>query len=209
MASSRSPRLVLASASATRLRALRSAGIDPEVAISGVDEDFEGSEDVDTASLVVALARKKATAVAGRYRQCLVLGCDSLLDVDGSALGKPASAAEAIDIWHRLSGSHATLFTGHCLIDTRTGRQVSRVAATSVRFGTPSGAELDAYVASGEPLVVAGAFTIDGLGAPFVDGLEGDPSNVLGLSLPLLRKMLAEVGVAITDLWRPRPDPGA
>ena len=140
-------------------------------------------------------------------RQCpgaLVLACDSLLDLDGSSLGKPASPEEATDIWRRLSGNHGVLHTGHCLIDTRTDRRLSRLASTVVRFGTPTAAEIAAYVASGEPMAVAGAFTIDGRAGPFVDGIEGDPSNVLGLSLPLFRLMLDEFGVSVTDLWKVR-----
>jgi septum formation protein len=199
MSSTPSPRLILASGSAARLRVLRDAGFDPEIVVSGVDEDFEG---IDTARAVVLLAERKATAVASDRPSGLVLGCDSLLDLDGVALGKPASTAQVIDMWRILSGQQARLFTGHCLIDTGTGQQVSEVASTLVRFGSPSEAEINGYAASGEPLALAGAFSIDGLGAPFVDGIEGDASNVLGLSLPLLRRMLAALGVTITELWR-------
>jgi septum formation protein len=132
-----------------------------------------------------------------------------MLDLDGVALGKPASAEEAVDMWRRLSGSHARLHTGHCLIDTRSGVRLSRLATTLVRFGEPSRAEVDAYVASGEPLALAGAFSIDGLAAPFVEGIEGDPTNVLGLSLPLFRRMLNELGLSITELWRHTDAAGA
>jgi septum formation protein len=191
--------LVLASGSAGRLRVLRAAGIDPEVVVSGVDETADA--DLDTAALVGVLAERKAAAVAARRPGALVLGCDSMLDLDGKAFGKPASARHAVDMWRRLSGRQATLYTGHCLIDAR-GRRVRNVAATVVRFGTPGDAEIAAYVASGEPMALAGAFSIDGRGAPFVDGIDGDPGNVIGLCLPLLRRMLADLGVAITDLWR-------
>jgi septum formation protein len=150
----------------------------------------------------VTLADRKGSAVSARFPESLVLACDSLLDHRGEALGKPSTPAEATDMWRRLSGSHGTLHTGHCLIDTRTDRRVLRLASTLVRFGRPSEAELSAYVASGEPMALAGAFSIDGLAAPFVEGIDGDASNVLGLSLPLVRNMLNEVGVAITDLWR-------
>lgn len=191
-------RLVLASGSATRLRVLRDAGIEPTVAVSGVDEDCAG---LATSEAVVTLAVRKAVAVAGRFPDALVLGCDSLLDVDGDALGKPASAEEAAACCRRLSGRRATLYTGHCLVDTGSGRQETAVDATVVRFGRLSDGEIDAYVATGEPLTMAGSFSLEGFGAPFVDGIDGSASNVLGVSLPVLRRMLARHGVAITDLW--------
>jgi septum formation protein len=170
--------------------------------VSGVNEDVE---ETDTSSAVMVLAERKAHFVASLRRSGLIVGCDSMLDLDGTAMGKPASEAEVVEMWRLLSGRDAQLFTGHCLIDAETGQQVSRVANTLVRFGNPSEAEIAAYAASGEPLAMAGAFSIEGLGAPFVDGIEGDPSNVLGLSLPLLRRMLADLGVTMTDLWRNRP----
>jgi septum formation protein len=131
----------------------------------------------------------------------LVVGCDSVLELDGRALGKPKDAADATARWQAMRGRSGVLQTGHCVIDTATGRQVSRTASTTVRFGTPDDAEIAAYVASGEPLHVAGAFTLDGRSAPFVEGVDGDPGNVIGLSLPLLRRLLAELDVRITDLW--------
>jgi septum formation protein len=161
--------------------------------------------ELDTARAVITLAERKAGAVAARRPGALVLGCDSLLELDGAALGKPSAREEALEMWHRLSAREATLHTGHCLVDTSRGRRVSGSARTLVRFGAPSQAELTAYVETGEPLAVAGAFTIEGYGAPFIDGIDGDPSNVLGLSLPLLRRMLAEIGITITDLWRKPP----
>jgi septum formation protein len=194
------PALVLASSSAARLRVLRGAGLDPEVVVSGVDET--NHDGLDTARLVADLAGRKAAAVAALRPDALVLGCDSLLDLDGTALGKPPTADQAASLWRSLAGRSAVLYTGHCLIHGGTSQRAQAVAATTVRFGRPDEAEIAAYIATGEPLAVAGAFTIDGYGAPFVDGIDGDPSNVLGLSLPLLRRMLAELGVAITDLWR-------
>ena len=192
------PALVLASGSAGRLRVLRDAGIDARVVVSGVDETT--GDGLDTAVAVAILAERKATAVAGRCPGALVLGCDSLLELDRVTFGKPASAGQAAEVWRRLSGREATLFTGQCLV-AGDGRRVREVARAAVRFGTPSEAELAAYVASGEPMTMAGGFSIEGLGAPFVDSIDGDPGTVIGLSLPLLRRMLAQIGVAITDLW--------
>ena len=194
---------MLASRSPARLRVLRDAGIDPEVVVSGLEETAEAG--LDPAALVTVLAERKADAVAARRPDALVLGCDSMLDLDGAALGKPDSAEQAMAMWGRLSGREAMLRTGHCLIDGPAGRRALGMASTLVRFGTPTPAELAGYVASGEPLTMAGAFSIDGRGAPFVEGIDGDPSNVIGLSLPLLRRMLAELGHSITELWRPQP----
>jgi septum formation protein len=194
------PALVLASGSPGRLRILRAAGIDAEVVVSGVDE--ANPDHLPTAKLVDALAERKAAAVARLRPGWLVLGCDSMLDLDGAAIGKPGSACEVAQMWRQLAGRTGTLYTGHRLIAGTTGQQVSGVAATTIRFGSPTDAEIAAYAATDEPLSLAGAFSIDGLAAPFVDGIDGDPSNVIGLSLPLLRRLLAAVGIAITDLWR-------
>jgi septum formation protein len=181
------------------LRLLRDAGFDPEVVVSGVDESSVADD--DAWSLVQQLAVLKARAVAEPLDDAIVVGCDSMLLFDGDVLGKPATPAEATERWCRMRGNTGVLLTGHCVIDTTTGRSAQGVADTVVRFGHPSDAEIAAYVASGEPLRVAGAFTLDGRSAPFIDGVEGDASNVIGLSLPLFRQLLSELGVQITELW--------
>jgi septum formation protein len=196
-------RIVLASASPARLGVLRAAGLDPEVVVSGVDETaFTAATPTELAGL---LATAKAVAVASGQTDGLVIGCDSLLDLDGRALGKPGSASEAAACWREMSGRVGTLVTGHCVINAATGQRAAAVAATRVRFGTPSQEEIAAYIASGEPLAVAGAFTLDGRGGWFVDGIDGDHGTVLGVSLPLLRRLLADLGVSVTSLWTSSP----
>jgi len=178
---------------------LRGAGLDPEVTVSGVDEDAYSAE--TTAELVAKLAAAKATAVASPVGTGLVIGCDSMLDLEGRAYGKPADGAEAAALWHEMSGKSGTLYTGHCVIDAATGKRAEAVAATTVRFGTPTDAEISAYVATGEPLSMAGGFTIEGLGGWFVDSIDGDHNNVIGISIPLLRRLFADLGVTIPALW--------
>lgn len=152
--------------------------------------------------LALVLAEAKAAAVAtGLTGGELVIGCDSVLELDGQALGKPADPAEARRRWQAMRGRSGVLQTGHCVIDTANGRRASATASTTVHFGAPDDAEIEAYVASGEPLHVAGAFTLDGRSAPFITGIEGDHGNVIGLSLPLLRSLLGELDLRITDLW--------
>lgn len=194
-------RLVLASQSPARLGLLRQAGLAPEVVVSGVDEDALTAATPEELARVLAEAKAVAVAARPEAAGALVVGCDSVLELDGRPLGKPADAEDATARWKSMRGRSGILRTGHCVIDTATGRQVSATASTTVRFGEPSDAEVAAYVASGEPLYVAGAFTLDGRSAPFIDGIDGDPGNVIGLSLPLFRRLLADLGVAITDLW--------
>jgi septum formation protein len=198
-------RLVLASASPARLATLRSAGIGPEVVVSGVDESQVRT--ADPARLAVELAQLKARTVAAELADAWVIGCDSVLELGGEVHGKPADAEEARARWRVMRGGSGVLHTGHCLVDTVSGQAVARSADTVVHFAEPSDEEIDAYIASGEPLQVAGAFTIDGLGGAFVRGIEGDPHTVVGIGLPLLRDMFAELGVRWTDLWTRFPHP--
>jgi septum formation protein len=201
MSSSR--RLVLASQSPARLQLMRQAGLNPEVVVSGVDETTISAPRV--AELVALLAAAKTAAVAANETDALVVGADSLLEFRGKPLGKPEDAADARLRWQRMSGRSGVLHTGQAVFDVRDGAVTQRdvgVSSTVVHFASPTPAELDAYLATGEPLAVAGAFTLDGLGAPFVRRVEGDPSAVIGLSLPLLRTQLAKLGTPLTELWR-------
>ncbi|MEE6283091.1 Maf family protein [Georgenia sp. MJ170] len=205
-------RLVLASASPARLATLRSAGIDPTVSVSDVDEPAVLAREtahrpLPAAEQVLVLARAKARDVAAQATGDLVLGCDSMLELDGAVHGKPDDAATAVSRWRAMRGRSGVLHSGHWLVDLRAGREgpalreVGASSATVVHFADLSDAEIDAYVATGEPLAVAGAFTIDGLGGPFVERIEGDHHGVVGVSLPLLRTLLGELDVTITDLW--------
>lgn len=224
-----SPRLLLASASPARRATLVRAGVDPLVAVSSVDEDAalaaarERFGDLEPADAVLVLAQAKVEDVARRLlddpeldvpgwdgEDLLLLGCDSMLELDGQILGKPADADDAVARWAAMRGRSGVLHTGHWLVDDRpsgadgpgTGGTLGATASTVVHFADVSDAEVAAYVATGEPLLVAGAFTVDGLGGPFVERIEGDHHNVVGLSLPLLRHLLGEVGLTLPDLWR-------
>lgn len=214
-------RVVLGSASAGRLAVLRKAGIDPVVQVSEVDEDaiISALGDAPPATVVGALATAKARRVAESLdapsaADAVVIGCDSMLELAGRLSGKPGSADAARRQWDAMAGRSGILHTGHCLlrvIDGAVVGQVDEVGSTTVHFGSPGAADLDAYVASGEPLWVAGAFTLDGLGGWFIDRIEGDPANVIGLSLPLLRTMLARLDLNVAGLWAantPGPEAG-
>ncbi|GAA4398262.1 Maf family protein [Fodinibacter luteus] len=232
------PALLLASASPARRSTLRAAGVEALVHVSSVDEDavVAAAEArygaLAAPDVVLLLARAKADDVVGALRaeevaagedgaagpavvdldvdvDVLVLGCDSVLELDGEVHGKPVDAAEAVERWRRMRGRTGVLHTGHWLVDARhpddggTGGMVGGTASTTVHFADLDDAEVEAYVATGEPLRVAGAFTIDGLGGPYVAGIEGDPSNVIGVSLPLLRELVRELGLAWHDLRHP------
>ncbi|SPM32606.1 Predicted house-cleaning NTP pyrophosphatase, Maf/HAM1 superfamily, partial [Mycobacterium rhizamassiliense] len=210
-------RVVLGSASTGRRTVLRQAGIDPLVAVSGVDEDRlieELGPQAPPDEVVCALARAKAAQVAGELdpgvaADCVVIGCDSMLYLDGRLCGKPGSADAAVRQWHLMRGRSGQLHTGHCLlrlVDGAVTHSEVQSGCTTVHFGNPTDADLSAYVASGEPLGVAGGFTLDGLGGWFIDRIEGHPSNVIGLSLPLLRGMLERIGLSINALWAAGPD---
>lgn len=215
--------IVLASKSSGRLATLRAAGIEPQVAVSEVDERAVEQQvrstqpDCGPQVVVQALALAKAQAVArqlGRSGQgCeqwrYVVGCDSMLLIDGQLVGKPASADDAVERWRCMRGRSATLFTGHAVIALSPTKgyspdspQVQGVSRAVINFAKVSDKEIAAYVASGEPMYCAGAFTIDGLGGAFIESIEGDPHGVVGLSLPLLRRLLAQLGVTWTDLWQ-------
>ncbi len=206
-------RLVLASASPARLRTLQHAGVEPTVIVSSVDEDAVVADALDRYGLLepahvsLVLARAKAEAVAfGEHVGDLVLGCDSVLEFDGQVHGKPVDADEAIERWHRMRGRSGVLHTGHWIVDQRPAAQggsqatLGSTASTTVHFAKLTDEEIRDYVATGEPLRVAGAFTIDGLGGAFVTGLEGDHHNVVGISLPLLRELLDDIGVGWFDI---------
>lgn len=191
-------RVILASASPARLTTLQAAGINPEVVVSGVDEDQITS--TDAANLAAALAQLKCRAVAESVESDdLVIGCDSVLAFEGEILGKPVDAQEASGRWRRMRGRSGVLHTGHCV--RRGAAEFIDTASTTVHFADISDKEIEAYVATGEPLHVAGAFTIDGLGGAFITGIEGDHHNVVGISLPLLRTLLADLDITWTDLW--------
>jgi len=209
-------RMVLGSASPGRLKVLRQAGVDPLVVVSGVDEDLIAERlgpDAPPGEVVSALALAKAEQVVGHLdsavaTDCVVIGCDSMLHIDGRLCGKPSSVADARRQWQSMAGRAGQLHTGHCLIrllDHEIVHTGTETSITTVHFGTPSPDDLDAYLASGESLHVAGGFTLDGLGGWFIDGVDGDPSAVVGISLPLTRSLLHRAGLSIAALWTANP----
>lgn len=206
-------RVVLGSASAGRLRVLRQAGIEPLVVVSDVDEDAliaSIDEETPPEAVVLKLANAKAVSVAAQLppdvaSDCVVLGCDSMLYLDGSLRGKPGSEEAALEQWLSMAGSTGHLLTGHALLRIADGviaHTEGETGSTTVHFGEPEASELAAYLRTGEPVQVAGAFTLDGFGGWFIDRIEGDPSNVIGLSLPLVRRLVDAAGVSVTDLWQ-------
>ena len=205
-------RVVLASASPARKAVLRAAGLDPLVEVADVDEDalLAAMPQASPAEKVTQLAAAKATTVArrigGAHPDAVVIGCDSMLDVGGELVGKPGDPETARRRWKAMAGGTGDLVTGHAVLrlaESEIDRVAEGHAVTTVSFADLSEAELEAYLATGEPLAVAGAFTLDGMGGWFVEGIDGDPSNVIGISLPLVRRLLAGVGVRVTDLWEP------
>jgi septum formation protein len=202
-------RLVLASASPARSRLLTASGIPHSTLVSGVDENAVIATLPPTSTptdIAQALAQVKAQTAAQYLdrndpRRTYVVGCDSVLDLDGRPLGKPFDLADAARRWQVMRGRTGALRTGHTVIDLQANVWVNAVETTVVRFGTPDDDEVLAYLATGEPLNVAGGFTLDALSGPFIDGIDGDPSNVVGLSLPLLRTLMRQLGVRWTDLW--------
>ena len=205
-------RVVLASASPARRTVLRAAGVDPLVEVADVDEEalLAAMPTASPAEKVTQLAAAKATTVARRigavHPDAVLIGCDSMLQIGGELVGKPGEADTARRRWKAMAGGTGELVTGHAVLRLAEG-EIDRVAeghaVTTVRFAEPSDEELEAYLATGEPVAVAGAFTLDGKGGWFVEGIDGDPSNVIGISLPLVRRLLAGVGVRVTDLWGP------
>lgn len=195
------PAIVLASASPSRQRLLTSVGITPTIVVSGVDEEDPAYSQLSPRELVVALAIVKAHTVKEKIDYpALIIGCDSTFEFEGESLGKPLTAENAISRAKKLSGKSGVLHTGHCFIDTDKGIEISDVVSTQVHFAKLSDEEIEGYVATGEPLNVAGGFTLDGLSAPFIAGIEGDPSNVIGLSLPLFRNAINSLGYSWFEL---------
>ena len=199
-------RLILASASPSRFRLLQSAGISPQVLVSGVDEESPEITALQPSEMVIALAILKAHTVKEMApANSLILGCDSTFEYNGQSLGKPESKENAIARCKLLSGKYGYLHTGHCLIDLMQGIEITERSSARVQFAQMSDDEIEDYVNSGEPLNLAGGFSLDGLSAPFITSIEGDPSGIVGLSLPLLRKMIISLGYSWPDVKNANP----
>ena len=189
------PQIVLASQSTSRLRLLEGAGISPLVRISNVDEETDFFNAMTPADMVIALAVTKAHTVREQIDfPAIIIGCDSTFDVDGVSFGKPGSAEIAKERALAISGRSGLLHTGHCVIDTEQGREIVDRVTTKVTFSKMSSEEIDDYIASGEPLQVAGGFTLDGFGSPFIPVIEGDYTNVVGISMPFIRSAMSQLG---------------
>jgi septum formation protein len=193
--------IILASSSPSRLRLLESVGIKPEVIVSGIDEESPEFDSLSPSDLVIKLASLKANAVKNRAPiNSLIIGCDSTFDFNGKSLGKPLNRENAIERSKLLSGKFGYLHTGHCIIDVKNGKEINKLSSAKVQFAEMTNEEIVDYVDSGEPLNVAGGFTLDGLSAPFITSIEGDPSGIIGLSLPLLRNMVMSLGYSWLDI---------
>lgn len=193
------PKIVLASASPARQKLLQTVGINPIIQASNFDESQ--IKIFDPVELVETLALKKAETISYRFSDCLILGCDSVLVIDGEIYGKPESSDEAIARWQKMRGNHGILYTGHALIDLKQNKTLTRCGITKVHFANISDDVIKAYVATGEPLKCAGSFALEGRGGLFVEKIEGCHSNVIGLSYPLFRQMLTDLGYQVTDFW--------
>jgi len=194
-------KLVLASGSPSRARLLQSVGINPKIVVSDVNEEDDQFAKLSPGELVIALAILKAHTVAKTIDfPALVLGCDSTFEFEGKSLGKPETRDKAIARAKQLSGKSGILHTGHCLIDTKQQIELSERSSAKVNFAKMSDEEIEDYVNTGEPLKVAGGFTLDGNSAPFINSIEGDPSGIIGLSLPLLRRMILKLGYQWTEI---------
>jgi septum formation protein len=193
--------IILASSSPSRLRLLESVGIKPEVIVSGIDEESPEFDSLSPSDLVIKLASLKANTVKSRAPiNSLIIGCDSTFEFNGKSLGKPLNRENAIERSKLLSGKFGYLHTGHCIIDVKNGKEINKLSSAKVQFAEMTNEEIVDYVDSGEPLNVAGGFTLDGLSAPFITSIEGDPSGIIGLSLPLLRNMVMSLGYSWLDI---------
>jgi len=189
------PKIVLASQSTSRRRLLEGAGINPTIIVSNVDEETDFFNAMSPADMVIALAVTKAHTVREQIDYpALIIGCDSTFDVDGVSFGKPGTPDIARERAKKISGRSGLLHTGHCIIDTTKDKEISSIVTTKVTFDNMTDAEIADYVATGEPLHVAGGFTLDGFSSPFIPSIEGDYTNVVGISMPFVRKAFEQLG---------------